>query len=183
MKKYCFRVLGVTSRKGFLWGLVVLELLFVYAFHGLFSFSVEKLQAISGGFGIPDTEFYYSYNQLQTLFSHYGDAGRILYFKLQTIDMIYPLVYSTLLASLLYLVLKKSRFKHLVLLPFAAACFDYAENIFLHLDLLMFPAMKHWMVSISGIFTLVKWSLVYLSVLFFLIAVIRILILKFNMRS
>lgn len=145
--------------------MVGLELLFMYAFHGLFSFSVEKLQQISGGFGIADTAFFYRFDYLHKLFSHYGNAGKMMYLQLQTIDMIYPLVYSTLLASLLYLVIRKGRWAFFIFLPPMAALFDYAENISLRINLLMFPSMNHFLANASGIFTCLKWSLVYLSVL------------------
>ena len=174
MKKYCFRLLGIISRKRFLWSLVVLELLFVYAFHGLFSFSVEKIQELSGGLGIPDTELFYNFTQLQNFFNHYGEAGRTIYLKLQFVDMVYPLVYSFLLASLLFLLLKKTRIENFVFLPFMAAFFDYAENILLRINILAFPYMNKILVDFAAFSTLLKWILIFVSVLVIIVAFLRV---------
>ena len=183
MKNFCFRLLGVTSRKGFLWGLVVLELLFVYAFHGMFSFSVEKIKEISGGLGIPDTEMYYGFAQLQNLFNHYGEAGRMIYLKLQFVDMVYPLVYSFLLASLLFLLARKTRLENFIFLPFVAAFFDYCENILLRINILDFPGMNKILVNLAAFSTLLKWCSVFVSVVVILVIFLRVLITRVKNRK
>ena len=178
MKTFYLRFIRNSSKKAVLLGLFALELLFMYAFHGLFSFSVEKLQHLSGGYGIPDTLFYYGFETLQTLFSHYGEAGKKVYFQLQAIDMIYPLVYSTLLAALLYLQFNRSRLTWVIIIPHIAALFDYAENLSLRINLIRFPSMHPALADASGIFTCLKWSLVYLSILLLLIGLFNRLFFK-----
>ena len=156
-----------TSRIGWLLLIVMLQLLFMYAFRGLFPFSVEKISALSNGMGIPDTQMFYTWPQLQNMFQHYGPEGREMYLRLQWIDMVYPLVYSTLLASLLYLVYKKTRLENMIFVPFVAALFDYAENILLRISILSFPNMREGIVRIAGPVTFFKWLLLFFA--FFLL--------------
>ncbi len=167
MKKWLFPCLAQTSRKGGLLLLVAVQLVFLYAFHGLFPFSVEKIAAISGGEGLPDAKMYYTYQQLYLLFQHYGSSGRQMYLQLQVVDMVYPLIYSTLLASLLFLIFKKTRLQVVVVIPFAAAFFDYIENILLRMSVLSFPHMHAGMVETAALATFAKWFLVFLA--FFLL--------------
>lgn len=167
MKRLIVSYLSKTSRTGWLLLIVVLQLLFVYAFHGLFSFSVDKISALSNGMGIPDAQMFYTSPQLQNMFRLYGPEGREMYLRLQWIDMVYPLIYSTLLASLLYLVYKKTRLENMVFVPFVAALFDYAENILLRISILSFPNMQDGVVSIAGTVTFIKWLLVFFA--FFLL--------------
>ncbi len=167
MKKLLISYLSRTSRTGWLLSIVALQILFVYAFHGLFPFSVEKIGMLSGGMGIPDARMFYTLPQLQSMFWHYGTEGREMYLQLQWIDMFYPLVYSTLLASLLYLVFKRTRLEILIFVPFVAALLDYTENILLRISILSFPDMNEKIVSIAGPVTFLKWLLVFFA--FFLL--------------
>ncbi len=162
-----YSFLSRTSRKAWLLLLVLLQLLFMAAFHGLLPFSVEKIMAVSGGAGIPDAKMHYTFAQLQMLFQQYGPRGRSLYLQLQWLDMLYPLVYSTLLASLLFLVYRKTRLQFTVLIPFAAAFFDYAENVLLRVSIRSFPHMHAWVVQLAATATFIKWFLVFLA--FFLL--------------
>jgi len=167
MKKLMISYLSRTSRIKWLLPVVVLQILFMYAFHGLFPFSVEKIGILSGGMGIPDARMFYTFSQLQNMFWHYGTEGREMYLQLQWIDMVYPLVYSTLLASLLYLVFKRTSLEILVFTPFVAALLDYTENVLLRISILSFPDMNQKLVSIAGPVTFLKWLLLFFA--FFLL--------------
>ncbi len=159
--------LSHVSQRGWLWLIVALQVFFMFAFHGLFPFSVEKIGALSGGMGIPDARMFYTFPQLQNMFWHYGAEGREMYLQLQWVDMFYPLVYSTLLASLLFLVYKKTPLWKMVYVPCLATLFDYAENILLRISILSFPHMQKWLVQISGTVTFIKWLLIFFA--FFLL--------------
>ena len=164
--------LSRTSRTGWLLSIALFQLLFMYAFHGLFPFSLEKLGMLSGGLGIPDAQMFYTFSQLQNMFWHYGSEGREMYLQLQWIDMIYPLVYSTLLASLLYLVYKRTRIEILVFVPFVAVLPDYIENILLRISILSFPGMNEKIVSIAGVMTYSKWLLIFFALFLLLFGLI-----------
>lgn len=175
--------LSRTSRTGWLLLVVALQVLFMYAFHGLFPFSVEKIGMLSGGMGIPDTRMYYTFPQLQNMFWHYGMEGREMYLHLQWIDMVYPLVYSTLLASLLYLVYKRTSLEILVFVPFVAALLDYTENILLRISILSFPDMNEKIVSIAAPVTFLKWLLVFFVFFLLLFGLIWRVAHWFRMRK
>ncbi len=167
MKKQIFSYLSHTTRTGWLLLVVALQVSFMYAFHGFFPFSVDKIAAVSGGTGIPDARMFYTFGQLQNILQHYGTKGREMYLQLQWLDMIYPLVYSTLLASLLFLIYKNTRLKNMVFVPFVAVLFDYTENVLLRISVLSFPHMDKIIVNIAGVVTFTKWLLVFFA--FFLL--------------
>jgi hypothetical protein len=168
MKKFFTRYLTLVSRPAGLLLLTVLLLLSMYAFHGLFPFSVEKIASLSGGMGIPDARMFYNYTQLEQLFRQYGLAGREMYLKLQCVDMIYPLVYSSFLAALLFKVYKNTRLQKVAFIPFIAALCDYVENGLLHQCAVSFPHMLSWEVHIAGFVTFLKWLLIFWAFFLFL---------------
>ena len=163
--------------------LVVLEILFLWGFNGMFSFSIIKMKEITGGLGLPDENLYYSYNQLFQMFERYGADGRAMYLNLQWVDMIYPLVYSLLLGSLLAILCKRSRFAWMILLPFVASLFDWTENILLRISVHSFPAMDNTVVQIASIATLMKWILLLLTLLALGIGLIARITLWLRQRS
>lgn len=145
--------------------LIVLEVLFVWSFNGLFPFSIIKLKEMTGGLGMPDENVYYSYNQLYQLFNQYGASGRAMYLNLQWIDMFYPVVYSLLLGSLMAVLCKSSRFAWMILLPLLAAVFDLTENILLRSIVQSFPVMNSSLVQVASMATFMKWVMLLLTLI------------------
>jgi uncharacterized membrane protein len=182
MKNLVLSFLSQVSRKGWLLLLVVLQILFMSAFHGLFSFSVEKIMAVSGGIGMPDTRMFYTFQELEKTWAAFGPAGRHMYLQLQQVDMFYPLVYSTLLAGLMFLVYRNTRLRYTVFLPFTAALFDYAENILLRISVLSYPHLQKWIARTAGVVTFVKWFLIFLSVFFLLFGALWLVIQEIKAR-
>lgn len=177
MKKNRFLLLPEKlSRWYWVVGLIILEFLFLWGFNGMFSFSVLKLKALSG-YGLPDELYYYNYHQLYHIFESYGVKGRQIYLHLQWIDMIYPIIYSLLLSSLLSVFYKNSKFKGLVFLPFFALVFDYSENIFLRTSILSFPHMNTTWVTIASFSTALKWTFILLSFTLLLIGSVTKIVL------
>ena len=182
MKNPVVTCLSKTSRKGGLLLLFALQLIFMYGFHGLFPFSVEKIAALSGGMGIPDARMYYTYAQLQEMFRHYGVQGRQMYLQLQGVDMVYPLVYSTFLASLMFAVYHKTRLRKMVYVPFVAALLDYGENILLRINLLSFPHMQKGLVRLAASVTFLKWFLVFFAVSLLVLGAVWRVVRWFRLR-
>ena len=183
MKRSMISYLSRTSRTGWLLLIVALQVLFMVAFHGLFPFSVEKIASLSGGMSIPDARMFYTFSQLQDMFQHYGTEGREMYLRLQWVDMVYPLVYATLLASLLYLVYKKTRLEMLVFVPFIAALLDYTENILLRISILSFPHMNSMPADVAGVVTFLKWLLIFTALFFLFFGFVWKIIRKFKSRE
>ncbi|MBN2615641.1 MAG: hypothetical protein JXR71_08095 [Bacteroidales bacterium] len=171
MKEFLFLLPSKMARLHWISILVVLELLFLWAFNGLFPFSIFKLKELSGGLGMPDENLFYSYNQLFRLFDQYGASGRALYLKLQWIDMGYPVVYSLLLGSLLAVFCKNSRFAWMMLLPFLAAVFDLTENILLRIGVLSFPNLDSALVQVASMATFLKWVMLLLTLIALIVGV------------
>jgi hypothetical protein len=183
MKKLFEKYLRGLSRPAGITILVILQGVFMAAFHGLFPFSVEKIKQISGGLGIPDARIYYDFNQLQEMLSRYGATGREMYLRLQWIDMFYPLVYASLFAVLLYWLYNHTRLYTLVVLPFVAAAFDYAENILLRISVESFPHLSRGVVNISGVVTYMKWLLLFFTFFLLIFGVIWKTIRYFRYRQ
>ncbi len=182
-KNFAYRLLEKTSKPVWLTVLIALYLLFQYVFNGMFSVSTTHLKEISGGYSIPDLWFYYTPEQLHETFRHFGSAGISEYLKLQWIDMIYPLVYSLLLASLLFIAFRNRKWKGTIYLPFVAAFFDYFENFTLRYLATSFPDFSNGLAHFAAFCTAWKWIFVYLSILFVLFGLIRWLILRFSHKK
>ncbi|PIE20989.1 MAG: hypothetical protein CSA64_04140 [Arachnia propionica] len=148
--------------------IVVLGLVFL-------SFGVFVLPACQGEInqlaGAPvrslDMRFAYSHDDVIALFQTLGDAGRAkLQFISGVVDMIYPLVYGSLLFLLLRKLAsgKQARWLRLLaFLPVAAVAFDYVENVNNLIMLSRFPVIGNTQVLIGSAATSVKWSLLGLT--------------------
>lgn len=181
-KNVVYRLLEKSSKPVWLTLLIALYLLFQYAFNGMFSVSASHLKEISG-YAIPDMWFYYTPEQLHETFRHFGNAGIAEYLTLQWIDMIYPLVYSTLLASLLFIAFRNGKWRWTIYLPFVAAFFDYFENFTLRYLATSFPGFSTGLAHLAAFCTAWKWIFVYLSILFVLFGFIRWLFLRFSHKK
>ena len=178
-KNFLLRLLEKTTKPIWLSAIIILYFLFQYAFNGMFSVSTANIKEISGGYAIPDLLFYYSPVQLHDLFTHFGEAGITEYLTLQWIDMIYPLVYSLLISTLLFLAFKKLKWQGTIYLPFVAALFDYLENFSLRYIASSFPGFSNGVAHLAAFCTAWKWIFVYLSILFILFGLFRWLYFRF----
>jgi len=168
MKSILLRLIIRSSKPKYLVGLIVMQILFsVFMF-----FAVQNIKETSK-VSILDTKFSYNIEQVSELFTSYGEEGLITYNKLQLVDMFYPMVYSMLLSSILFLLFSHSRTVAVILLPIIAAYFDYVENILLFISTRTFPDLNYAMIKISSFATSLKWSLIYISVVFILIGLLR----------
>ncbi len=97
-----------------------------------FSFMLNRMEKAAGTRNIPDTRLYYQPRQIQEFFQQLGTEGRLWYRRTLYLDLIYPLVYGSLLATVLQLLLTRPGVpgwaRRLLLLPFLAVLFDYLEN-------------------------------------------------------
>lgn len=128
------------------------------------------LRDITGESKLPDTMFFgYSFNVLFELLKNYGENGRAIYLGFQSKDFVYPLVYSTLLAGLLLRSKLPKVLSFWIFIPWVAAIFDYAENLIIRNQVLNFPDLNADWVSMASVFTVSKWSLVFISGLFIIV--------------
>lgn len=124
-------------------------------------------EEVVGGLGSPDTSFFYSGADLYRIAESYGEDGRSNYVLLRwTFDVVWPLVYLFFLFSLSVQLSKSFRsnwLKQIHWIPILATVFDFLENIFITIVMVMFPVKILWLGNIAAISTLAKWVLLYAS--------------------
>jgi len=143
---------------------VVFQAFFLFLFHGNFSFSIGEIEKLTG-YGILDSRFNYTAQEAWNYFEAYGEEGRALYRQLQWVDFFYPLCYTGLLLSLIYLLYEKSSKLLLIsLLPIVAMFFDYAENTALFYVNTHFPNVDRLVLEWASWFTGIKFSALAFSI-------------------
>jgi len=110
------------------------------------------------GEGIPDYEVLYSRERLLEIFIAYGEAGAVLYRRFLAYDLVFPLLYSTLFASLIHIGLRRTRFRLLAAAPFAMALFDYVEDGLFFSLLTLHPELPQRLVGAANVMTLGKFG-------------------------
>lgn len=137
-------------KKKILWfifaGIILLEIGFAVL--------INRLQSVSG-YGILDAMFY-NKDIVEIVINSYGSKGIDIYYQIQILDFVFPLMYGALLAGLLY----KSK---LMILPVMAAFMDYGENICIRLLLKSYPNIID-LSTLSFGFTVVKYVLITVSI-------------------
>jgi hypothetical protein len=141
----------------------------------------EKIEALSGGLNLVDLEFYYSPEKVFGMISAYGEEGRAVYRNFaMTWDILYPVVYSTLLALVISILLRNtslenSAMRMLNLLPFGAMIFDWLENAGIVAMLTAHPQTPSTVARLASAATTAKWSVSALCLLVLLALILRLL--------
>jgi hypothetical protein len=147
----------------------------------LFPLIGDRLETLSG-YRLLDVLFNYSPSDVFTRLEAYGEQGRRLYLiEGWTVDLIYPVVYTLLLAVILTLLLSRafspgSPLIRLQLLPFGMMLFDYLENTAVALLLIVFPARPDWLAACASLFTSLKWCFGAFSIAALMVAVVGFLV-------
>ncbi len=175
MKTILLRIIIRSSKIKYLVGLIVLLILFSV----LMFFATDYIKTLTG-ISILDTKFSYKKADVISYFTTYGKSGILTYNKIQIIDTIYPIIYSLSLSSILYRLFSKTKTVSIILIPIIAAYFDYLENILLFISTLQFPNLDTSIIRIASFSTSLKWSLVYISIVFVIIGFIRKIKTKAN---
>lgn len=98
-------------------------------------FLIPRLAATAGTAAIPELRFLRPYEQTRAFFDAIsGGAALTEYRAVQALGMILPLLYGLTIAFIIALGLKRcgmraSRWRNLIVIPFASAAFDYLENV------------------------------------------------------
>ena len=153
-------------KKKFLWFIFASIVLLEIGFAVL----INRLQSVSG-YGILDAMFY-NKDIVETVINAYGSKGIDIYYQIQVLDFVFPLMYGTLLAGLLY----KSK---LMIIPIIAAFTDYGENICIRMMLDSYPSIID-LSTLAFCFTVMKFILITASIG---IIVIRRLTLRRKVRQ
>ena len=108
----------------------------------------------------------YDADMVQERFLIYGEAGRALYARAAlSLDMIFPLAYSTFFACLIVIGAVSSGARYLVIVPIVVALLDLGENISIYLLLTNFPDITDAQIARASTLTVAKWWMVVLMLL------------------
>lgn len=150
--KTIISILEKTSTKQ---GLLLLTVLYALVF-GLIISTISKLTGITGGIGILDFDRGYTHSRVIEVFSSYGEAGMTLYSGIQLLDLINPALYSLLISSLVYLLVRHSKVIWLSIIPLLAGLLDYLENLTLYLLVQSYPDISESLASFSSALSIIK---------------------------
>lgn len=158
----------------------------------LFTAMVLPAQAEAGAFytvrhPAPDTSVWYFPDDLYAAAEAWGRDGRAAYVQARvTFDVVWPMVYGTLLLTTLAWVWARgtspgSRWRGVALLPVVAVTLDYAENICTATVMARYPARTPVLAELAPLFTAGKW--LTLSASFMLLAIGVVLALRARWRA
>ena len=162
----------------------------------LFAFFTAMLlpaQAEAGAFytvryPAPDTSVWYFPDDLYAAAEAWGRDGRAAYVLARvTFDVIWPMVYGTLLLTTLAWVWARgtgsgSRWRRVALLPVVAVTLDYAENICTATVMARYPARTPVLAELAPLFTAGKWLTLSASFMLLGIGVIIALTARWRAR-
>ncbi len=118
-----------------------------------------------------DLQFAYTPQKAYQLIENYGEAIRKSYIIGElTIDLIYPIVYSSLLSFIIFYIYKRQR---IALFPFLILITDYLENFGIVTLLYKYPQKLIIVAWITSFFSSLKWILILSSVLIIIIGLIK----------
>lgn len=111
----------------------------------------------------PDTERWYSPEDLYAASQAWGETGRAAYVRARvTFDVIWPLAYGIFLLTGLSWVWARatrpgSRWRRIALLPVLVVALDYAENVCTATVVARYPARTPVLDALAPVFTAAKW--------------------------
>ncbi len=128
----------------------------------------QRSQAMTGDASAPDTQFWYSAEELYATAEAFGETGRSYYIRSRfTFDIIWPLAYWFFLTAALAFWLRHtaehSPWRQLIVLPTAAMFLDFGENITVSLVMTRFPEPPGISGSLAPLFTASKWLVIALA--------------------
>jgi hypothetical protein len=132
----------------------------------------------------PDISFFITTEELYEIAESYGEDGRAAYIRARfTFDLIWPIVYTSFLASgiswsFIRSSLSNTKFQKANLIPVVGMLLDYLENISASIVMLRYPSRTPFFHIAAVIATPLKWVFVGGS---FLILVIGFL--KYGLRA
>ncbi|MEH6559123.1 MAG: hypothetical protein V7459_09770 [Oceanicoccus sp.] len=102
----------------------------------------------------------YSYTEVVASMEEYGEDGRNLYAWMSpTLDTLFPLVYVTFFAGVIYRFRPTEKLWVLAFIPVAAGFWDLCENAQITAMLIQYPNISESQVNLASTFTQVKSSI------------------------
>ena len=145
------------------WKTLVFLLLLYISFPSYWFKNAETTINKLAGKPVGPIDLTFGFNPTRTLqmVADYGPEARAYYARTElTTDLIYPIVYSFLLAVILTMLFRNKPYKPfawVTLLPFASLVFDYLENATIVTMLNTYPNQSVSMAVPCEVFKLLKW--------------------------
>ncbi|WP_028665202.1 hypothetical protein [Runella zeae] len=160
--------------------LLVLVILYLPFPTYFFKNAEEKINLLAGqAIGPIDLTIGFTPKRTLQMVEAYGVRGREYYANVQmTLDVVYPLVYTLLLAVTLTLLYRKKKyapFTYINLLPFVVLVFDYLENGMIVLLLKNFPEQSYTVAAFCEVFKSIKWFSALICLLLIIYGSLKIL--------
>lgn len=129
----------------------------VFTFIGVLVMVLLVFPALPVGGELLDVKLSYSLADVQAAMLQYGPHGRAVYaLASPTVDTLFPLLYVTFFAGLLYRFRPTERLSVLAFIPVFAGVWDLCENAQIVTLLLQYPDLSAKQVAIASFFTSAK---------------------------
>lgn len=150
----------------------------IVSFIGVLLMALLVFPMLPVGGELLDVKLSYSLADVQAAMLQYGPQGRAVYaLASPTVDTLFPILYVTFFAGLLYRFRPSERLWPLAFIPVFAGAWDLCENAQITTLLLQFPDISARQVALASFFTSVKHvlSAVYelMALLFLAIFMVR----------
>jgi hypothetical protein len=121
----------------------------------------QSIEGSTSSIQLLDTMLNYSAKDAYEQIKAYGENGRtICVLSTLILDSLFPLLYGAFMSLILAFLLKDSKYRMLILLPFLVVLADYIENTHIAILLINYPESMPNVVSWSNRITLIKWTLI-----------------------
>ncbi len=139
----------------------------ILTFIGTFLFIKVIFPNIPLGGETLDGQLEYDFLLVQKLMAQYGEDGRYIYLLMSsTLDILFPLIYVTFFAGLIYRLRINNLLGWLAIIPIMAGLTDFGENIHVIMLLSQYPSISEDLVQTASWFTKTKWSILSMTKLF-----------------
>lgn len=120
---------------------------------------------IYGDVTMPDTRFFYSYNEILEVFNTLGSEGLGVWLLAHSLDFIFPLTYSFAIAFAISMIVQKlypekTSFRRLNLIGLLGGVADYIENVLVASQALSYPNLSPQIIQLASIVTTLKWTII-----------------------
>ncbi len=156
------------GRKNLLWFSIIalIGITLIYSrYFGLLSISNEK---------ILDMLFFYNHSTFYETLNSLTDSEILAYKLIHIADYVFAIGFYPILIFLLTRTIDiNNKYRRMILLPLLAGLFDFLENIMMDIHLYLNLSSETILGSLSGIFTILKFGLLFISIIIFLIFLIK----------
>jgi hypothetical protein len=141
--------------------------------------------SIYGVAHMPDTRFWYTVAEISEAFDILGTTGLHVWLQVHLLDFLFPIGYSFSLAFGLAMEVRTTyperiALRQIVLIPIVAGLLDYAENLIIASQILVYPNLSGLVISMASLVTAAKWTILYLAFVLVLVLLLAAIFQRFR---